>query len=507
MKDGNGFQCQLAEGHGGHHVHASDAKTRWSWPNGDEAAERLRIADEQIKKLDGMLAEAERAGAALGIELAKERDLRIFAERNWDETMKARAAQVDLRIVAESTLAGVLEERDSLSRDRDHLHGEIDALKKALGDTQTVRDKAVVNVVELLERIDKLEAETAAPGDALTSPLFDLDGVCDQTLRGKVIRACEHLKVYKRYRDLAEESVASTGEASQTSLRPTSPVSDSGTSSLASAGGRMLSAWPASTTTPTSGPARARASRSRRRGRGSEYSTLDIFGRHGSSSSASADLQRSLESRLRVALASRGSTMFDLTWRDAVMPSGRRICVLRGLARRMRDSGSTSWPTPTVSRGDYGYDEAGQTKLKLAGVAQLSGWPTPLVNDTTGSTHTYAGGDHLKIALKLPGAAKLASWATPVATEISNTMESYVRMKRRTGRTAITHPSIQAQLADSGRHATGSGAETVSGGRLNPEHSRWLQGYPAEWEDSAVTATQSYRRSRPSSSEPPSGDE
>jgi hypothetical protein len=42
-----------------------------------------------------------------------------------------------------------------------------------------------------------------------------------------------------------------------------------------------------------------------------------------------------------------------------------------------------------------------------------------------------------------------ASWATPVATEIGNTLENYTAMKRnmKSGpRTAITHPSLQAQL-------------------------------------------------------------
>lgn len=43
---------------------------------------------------------------------------------------------------------------------------------------------------------------------------------------------------------------------------------------------------------------------------------------------------------------------------------------------------------------------------------------------------------------------------------------------------------------------TGYRSETAPGGLLNPAHSRWLMGLPKEWDDCAVTAMQSLRRSR-----------
>jgi hypothetical protein len=107
-------------------------------------------------------------------------------------------------------------------------------------------------------------------------------------------------------------------------------------------------------------------------------------GRTGITSSASASLQSSLESRLRQRTASVGSTLYQLTWKPRATPSGRLICALRASARRTSASVSSS---------------------------ERSGWPTPIVNDVTGSTHCY--GKNKEILLKLPGAAKQTGWKTP----------------------------------------------------------------------------------------------
>lgn len=53
------------------------------------------------------------------------------------------------------------------------------------------------------------------------------------------------------------------------------------------------------------------------------------------------------------------------------------------------------------------------------------------------------------------------------------------------------------------RDAIGSPASTESLGQLRPEHSRWLMGLPAAWDDSAPTGTRSSLNSPPPSSEPP----
>ena len=81
---------------------------------------------------------------------------------------------------------------------------------------------------------------------------------------------------------------------------------------------------------------------------------LVTYGQRGFGSSASAALQWSLESRLRQRLGSRGSILFQLTWKRRVTPSGRRILQRRALALRSYDRDYSGWPrmpSPTACDG------------------------------------------------------------------------------------------------------------------------------------------------------------
>jgi DNA (cytosine-5)-methyltransferase 1 len=67
--------------------------------------------------------------------------------------------------------------------------------------------------------------------------------------------------------------------------------------------------------------------------------------------------------------------------------------------------------------------------------------------------------------------------------------------RMRNGKISLDVLDVVAQLT-SGLTAIGSPAATEKPGQLNPAHSRWLMGYPAEWDACAPTATPSSRKSR-----------
>jgi hypothetical protein len=158
-----------------------------------------------------------------------------------------------------------------------------------------------------------------------------------------------------------------------------------------------------------------------------------ISGPLGFGSSRSVALTSSLGSRLQATVALRGSTLFRLTWKERITPSGRRIYALRASGRRTSGNGSTSWPTPNAGpQNDTDSTwEARREALKekhkngngfgmtLGMAATLAGWPTPAAVQVP-ETPEYWERTRKAKASKGPNlhtVAMMASWHTPRAND------------------------------------------------------------------------------------------
>lgn len=206
------------------------------------------------------------------------------------------------------------------------------------------------------------------------------------------------------------------------------------TSSPELGGGVSPSEWQGGRTVDQCGPAHVLVSHSLPPENKKELRTRGTFGQYSTDSSPSAVLQSALENKLHQKLEGIGSPLYDLTWKRWDMQSGPQICALQASARRTLGNAFT-------------------------------GWRTPRAMDCKGGV-TGAGGSQRK--------------------ETNFYMPDQVNL--------LLRPSEQQQLAgrltDNGNTLTGFSAVEISGGQLNPEHSRWLMGYPTGWGFAKDTGTQ-----------------
>lgn len=218
-------------------------------------------------------------------------------------------------------------------------------------------------------------------------------------------------------------------------------------------------------------------------------------------SSVSAVLQSFLASRLQQRLENTGSMIYSMSWKEKNTPARRRYCQRQASVLRTKETDCSLaryfWTTPAASdgiRGGTGITK-GMTGSSLAQLVKMAAWPSPCAQN--GTVNGYQ--DWEKVILRanagrqqnLQDVVILTVWPTPTANDFKGSGSTVIRKdgKDRTF-SRLDYASEQGMILNvavrikvTGQVLTGSAAKMGNSGRLSPEHSRWLMGYPKEWDE------------------------